>query len=60
MTPEEHITEAERLLAEAQQDEDFRLGSGNELRLLAALVHANIALAVEGGVPHSTPAPVGT
>lgn len=56
MTPAEHLAAAEALLQEA----DHHIGPG-EVQLALALAsmaegHALIALAVEQGAPHTTPA----
>lgn len=53
MTPAEHIAEAERLLAEATDDDSFELPSIYAGSLLQALVHVGIAIAVELGAPHA-------
>lgn len=54
MTPAEHIAEAERLLAEATDQDHFELPSIDNGNMLAALTHVGIAIAVELGAPHAS------
>lgn len=60
MTPEEHIARAEGLADKADLNIQDGLAVEDNGELWLGILHALIALAVEGGVPHSTPAPVGT
>lgn len=57
MTPAEHIARAEELA----HDAELRIQDGfvetAQRELLLGILHALIALAVEGGVPHSTTTP---
>ena len=59
MTPQQHIDKAEGLVAKAQLNIDDGLAVEDNGELLLAIAHALIAVAVENGVPHSTPAPEG-
>lgn len=59
MTPAEHIAEAERLLTVEYQDGIATPFLPAERKLLFAIAHALIAIAVEQGVPHAAPAPAG-
>lgn len=52
MTPAEHLAEAERLINEAASGSPQYFMDGQEPGLLAAQVHALIAIAAELGVPH--------
>lgn len=60
MTPAEHIAMAEGLIEEANRKIDGGWPESARHELLAAITHALIAIAVEGGVPHATVPPAGT
>lgn len=55
MTPGEHIKRAEQLLAKAEDHQRSGMQFLTTSTVATAIAHALIALAVEGGVPHSTP-----
>lgn len=60
MTPAEHITAAEQALADAQNWTDQGVEEYARTELQKGMLHALIAIAVEGGVPHATVPPAGT
>jgi hypothetical protein len=56
VTPAEHISAAEQALADAQNWKDQAEDEYARTELLGGVLHALIAIAVEGGVPHATQA----
>lgn len=57
MTPAEHIAAAEQSIADAQNWKDQSEDEYARTELLSGILHALIAIAVEGGVPHAAVAP---
>jgi hypothetical protein len=60
MTPAEHIAAAEQSIADAQNWKDQGVDEYARTELLDGILHALIAIAVEGGVPHATVPPAGS
>lgn len=60
MTPAEHIAAAEQSIADAQNWKDQGVDEYARTELLGGVLHALIAIAVEGGVPHATVPPAGS